>query len=306
MPQCPVCDREYIEGETQRCNGCGWDVTPTPGSKYSKVRKAFVEKQQIQLDWARKMWVRYQIQKEELHQKQMPENNTEPQVGSRLESRFDELRSQLDRAKEERAYLQSQLDWVLYRLEQVNLEHMQQVLFQISDWLNGAQTANEDGSDHNYNYYLNSEVGIDYTNLMNLLASGNWQKANEETWQLMLKAGDRAEKGWLSVEELEYFPRTDLATINWLWEHYSYSRFGLGIQQQIWESVETDYSTFCDRVGWRIGENWLYYDELNFSLDAAEGHLPAIAWRKRACYGVGNSTAQESLEALFRAHSVNS
>lgn len=299
MFQCPICDTEYLDEAQQRCTVCGWDLTPIPGSKYSKVRKAFLDKQQAQIDWARKMWVRYQVQQEELQHKPMSENLSSGDI-SRLESRFDELKNQFQQAREERAYLQSQLEWVSSRLEQVNLEQMQEVLWQVSHWLNSGTQPDNSYQTEEY-YYPSSEVGIDYSYLMNLLSKGKWKKADEETWAIALKATVREEEGWLTREDLANFPTTDLASIDWLWEQYSYGRFGLRVQQQIWESVDRDYTEFCDRVGWRVKDNWLYYDELNFSLDAATGHLPAIAWRKRACYGVGNSTAQESLTYLFQS-----
>ncbi len=42
---------------------------------------------------------------------------------------------------------------------------------------------------------LESEVGIDYSNLRDLLAAEKWQKADEETWKLMLKTVNREKQG---------------------------------------------------------------------------------------------------------------
>lgn len=305
MLQCPVCDTEYMEGETQRCSVCGWDLIPPPDSKYSKVGKAFLEKQKVQLDWARKMWVRYQaIAQEMQHSNSMPPRGDRVDL-SELNWRFDQLNAELQQGKEERRYLQSQLDWVIARLDPIDFEQMQQILWQLSAQFNPAATPDYSTTNSPYSatpetYYPSSEVGIDYNNLMKLLSKGKWKKADEETWALMLKASDREEEGWLSVEDIRSFPPTDLIAIDWVWEEYSYGRFGFNIQQQIWESVEGDYTAFCDRVGWRVQGNWLYYDELRFSLDAPEGHLPAIGWRKRPCYGVGKVTAQESVTGLLQ------
>lgn len=205
----------------------------------------------------------------------------------RLEARLDEMQAQLQQAGEERtlllsllqqgvqerAYLQSQLEWVLYRLEQANLPQ----------------------TEEQSEIYQYSEVGIDYSLLHNLLETGQWQKADRQTWEVMLKAAGREEEGWLTIEDIQNFPCTDLRTIDWLWEHYSNGRFGLSVQQRIWQSSNTDYTDFCDRIGWRVRSGWLYYNELSFNLKAPEGHLPVLAWRQRACYGVGKCTASESI-----------
>ncbi|MBD2041804.1 GUN4 domain-containing protein [Microcoleus sp. FACHB-672] len=208
----------------------------------------------------------------------------------RLEARLDEMQAQLQQAGEERAqllsllqqaaqervYLQSQLEWVLYRLEQGNVGPTEE-------------------QSETYQY---SEVGIDYSELQNLLESGKWQKADRQTWEVMLKAAGREKEGWLTVEDIQNFPCTDLRTIDWLWEHYSNGHFGLSVQQSIWQSSNTSYTDFCDCIGWRVRGGWLYYNELRFNLNATAGHLPVLAWRQRACYGVGKCTASESISHL--------
>lgn len=222
---------------------------------------------------------------------------------SRLEAQLGEVRSQLQQAQEEREqlqsqlqqaaqeriHLQSQLDWVLYRLEQVNPEQVQSVLSRLEEWLSSGESQTP----------ASSEVGIDYSPLTNLLAAGQWQKADEMTWLLVLKATGREEEGWLRTEDIANFPCTDLQAIDWYWEQYSSGRFGLSVQQKIWHNAGGDYTTFCDRVGWRVKQGWAYYDSLTFSLDAPEGHLPVLGWRRRSCYGVGQSTAGETISDVL-------
>lgn len=300
---CPVCDTEYLDGEHHRCSQCGWDLTPVPGSPSSKLRKAFLAKQQIQIDWAKKMWIRHQMQAEFNHQH--PGGNPShaekfSQLENQFNERFNQITIQLQEAREERAYLQSQLEWISTYLQGLNFQQIETVLGQVSDWMQGSAVVptQEETAEP---FYPSSEVGIDYSRLMNLLSKGKWRKADEETWAIALKAAVREEEGWLSVEDLQRFPKTDLATLDWIWDYYSHGQFGLRVQQQIWETVQGDYTEFCDRVRWRVQDNWIYYDELDFSLEAVPGHLPAIAWRKRSCYGVGKSTAQEALITLFEA-----
>ena len=53
---------------------------------------------------------------------------------------------------------------------------------------------------------LFSAVGLDYSNLRNLLASKKWQEADKETAKLMMQVSNRQEKRWLDRENIEEFP----------------------------------------------------------------------------------------------------
>jgi GUN4-like len=262
MLLCPVCHNESLEGKADCCSVCGWDLTPNPPG--GKLSKAYLKKEQMRLDWARRMWANSQVMGWEVH--------------------LGELRSQLQAAAVERSYLQSQLEWVLYRLEQMNPELIAESLSRLEEKISAMPEQ----------VPPMSEVGIDYRQLMQFLGAGKWRKADEHTWEIMLQIAFREEEGWLSATDIEKFPCTDLRTIDQLWEYYSSGLFGLNVQQGIWEKEGKNYTQFCDRVGWRRKDNWAYYDDLNFSLSAPEGHLPAIAWRKRACYGMGKSMASEN------------
>jgi hypothetical protein len=129
---------------------------------------------------------------------------------------------------------------------------------------------------------LISEKGVDYTHLQNLLAAGEWQKADRETETVMIKAAGREQDGWLSEEDLNAFPCEDLRIIDQLWEKYSDGRFGFSVQKRIWQSIEGTienadvevWKKFGDNVGWRVNDSWVGYRNLTFSLDAPEGHLP--------------------------------
>ncbi len=84
---------------------------------------------------------------------------------------------------------------------------------------------------------IKSERGVDYTKLRDLLATGKWQEADEETEQKMLEAAGRTEDGWLRVEDIARFPCEDLRTIDQLWVKYSNGRFGFSVQKRIYESL---------------------------------------------------------------------
>lgn len=129
---------------------------------------------------------------------------------------------------------------------------------------------------------LSSERGIDYKPLRDLLAAGKWKQADKETLTVMLKVAGREKEGWLNIESINQFPETDLCTIDQLWLKFSNGHFGFSVQKQIWESVggqpDADYETwckFCDRIGWRVNQTWLFYSDLTFDTDAPKGHFPA-------------------------------
>ncbi len=118
--------------------------------------------------------------------------------------------------------------------------------------------------------------------LRDLLAAGKWKEADQETANVMLKVAGREKEGWLDRESIEKFPCEDLRTIDQLWVKYSNGRFGFSVQKHIWLEVggklgEYDqqiWENFCDRVGWRVNNKWLYYSDQTFSPNAAGGHLP--------------------------------
>lgn len=125
---------------------------------------------------------------------------------------------------------------------------------------------------------LFSAVGVDYAQLRDLLAAGQWQKADEQTGALMLKIGRRVRAGWLREEDIKEFPCEDLLSIDRLWVKYSNDRFGFSVQSHIWESVGEDYGKFSNAVGWRLYNDlrqWRKYSDLIFSQSAPLGHLPA-------------------------------
>lgn len=293
MFKCPVCDTEYAELLTDRCSVCSWEFTPDPLALDGKLNLSDWEKEQARIEWARKMWANSQqliaqLSKEKKG-KSKKKATAKKTANSQLQIRLEALQDQLQQASAERAYLQSQLEWVLYRLEQLHPEEISATLSRLE-----AAIATLPASTPPL-----SEVGIDYNPLIQLLAAGKWQKADELTWELILRARLREEEGWLTAEDLANFPCTDLCTIDQFWDYYSGGRFSLTAQYRIWESVGQQYTEFCNQVGWRAKENWKYYEDLNFSLSAPEGHLPVLAWRRRACYGAGQLMAAESFFVLI-------
>ena len=66
---------------------------------------------------------------------------------------------------------------------------------------------------------------------------------------------------------------------NELWHDYSKGHFGFKVQNEIWQNLDVqNYRNFGKEVEWYTGKRWRRMNELNFSLDAPKGHLPAISW----------------------------
>jgi hypothetical protein len=104
---------------------------------------------------------------------------------------------------------------------------------------------------------LKSEAGMEYNNLRDLLKAQNWEEADKETYEVMIKAVGKNSGDWFTRDELLNFPCQDLRTIDQLWVQYSEGRFGFSVQKEIYLSVggsdEYDFLVwymFVHNVGW--------------------------------------------------------
>ncbi|MEP0855182.1 serine/threonine-protein kinase [Trichocoleus sp. DQ-U1] len=104
---------------------------------------------------------------------------------------------------------------------------------------------------------LISTVGVDYSRLQDLLASGKWKEADQETAAVVLKITNREKEGWLDIEAIKKIPDPDFCTIEKLWLRYSNGHFGYSVQKSIWQSVggklhagDKTWQSFGDRLGW--------------------------------------------------------
>lgn len=132
---------------------------------------------------------------------------------------------------------------------------------------------------------------INYRQLRDLLAGEKWREADEETVAIMLKIAGKSKDDRLSMKDLENFPCSELKMLDELWSKSSDGRFGFKVQKSIYFDVvkgveermgkEKKYykmvwQDFSDALGWRVDGRSLYYNELNFSLDAPRGHWPVL------------------------------
>jgi serine protease Do len=123
----------------------------------------------------------------------------------------------------------------------------------------------------------------DYTKLEQLLATGQWKAADEETAKKILEVPGVPEGSFLTGN-IENFSCPDLRAIDRLWVKYSNGRFGFSVQKQIYQSLggtkEYDakvWEAYAETIGWKQkGEKgeWLSYSQLNFNTQAPSGHLP--------------------------------
>jgi tetratricopeptide (TPR) repeat protein len=128
---------------------------------------------------------------------------------------------------------------------------------------------------------LISAVGQDYRKLRNHLVQGKWKEADEETYRVMLAVAKQEKEGWLRVEDIDNFPCADLRTIDQLWVKYSNGKFGFSVQKRSYQDYggtreynREIWEKFGDKVGWRKGGKWLYFNDVTFDIKAREGHLP--------------------------------
>lgn len=132
---------------------------------------------------------------------------------------------------------------------------------------------------HSHNLIsLISELNIDYTKLKHLLAKKRWKEADEETWVVLCKASHKSVGSYLFNSDIDQLPCEDLQIINQLWLLYSGGRFGFSVQQQIYLAVEGEYTTFCDRIGWKVHNSNFSDSALQFHSSAPIGHLPSRRW----------------------------
>jgi len=124
---------------------------------------------------------------------------------------------------------------------------------------------------------LQSERGIDYHPLQQLLAQQDFQESDRLTLQKLceLAGVDAAQRKWLFFTEVESLPSTDLQTLNSLWLAHSEGKFGFSVQRELWLGVGKNWEKLWPKIGWKAGNNWTRYPQgFTWDLTAPRGHLP--------------------------------
>lgn len=146
---------------------------------------------------------------------------------------------------------------------------------------------------------LKSEKGEDYTQLRELLRAKKWWEADKETARLMLEVSGFAKEGLLNSKSIKKIPCVDLQTIDELWIKASGGRFGFSCQKRIYQEEKKNWACFGDRIGWKVNDNWLHYNDLTFDLSAPKGHLPIIYGVQGAQWTHRVGWAREAFSSLF-------
>lgn len=123
-----------------------------------------------------------------------------------------------------------------------------------------------------------------YQELEEALEQENWQTADRITFEIMLEVTDRRQDDWLDQAAIARFPCEILHQLDQRWLRYSSNHFGFSAQLQLY-ILEADRTAFAfsRQVDWmwtlassRPMGFFRFYNQLNFSLDAPQGHLPAL------------------------------
>jgi hypothetical protein len=133
---------------------------------------------------------------------------------------------------------------------------------------------------------IDSELGLDYSRLRQLLWLKQWQTADQETERLILMALSQDMRP-LPENAVLKLSCIDLQTLNALWFRYSQGKFGFAAQHQVYVQHDRQASEFLTAIGWKapvgLGGMALLnrpkaYRDLQFDLDAPVGHLPTWRW----------------------------
>ncbi|MEM6252363.1 MAG: GUN4 domain-containing protein [Cyanobacteria bacterium P01_D01_bin.156] len=125
-------------------------------------------------------------------------------------------------------------------------------------------------------------VDARYANLETYLKNGEWEKADNETYRLMITTVGKEENQFFENEELLEFPCEELKTIDQLWVTHSKGKYGFSIQKKIYLSVggvadgtynDEAHKQFCDLVAWRKDGSYRFEDIL-MDGRGPHGHLP--------------------------------
>ncbi len=124
---------------------------------------------------------------------------------------------------------------------------------------------------------LQSERGVDYQPLQQLLLQQQWEAADKlHNLKLCEAAGGEAlARKWIYFSEVNSLPIADLRTLNALWVAHSGSKFGYSVQHEIWLSSGKNCDKLWPKLAWKAGNTWTRYPgQFVWSLDAPRGHLP--------------------------------
>ena len=125
-------------------------------------------------------------------------------------------------------------------------------------------------------------VQPNYQELDEALSQEDWQMADEITFEIMLETSDRSQAGWLNQAAIARFPCAVIHQLDQRWLRHSSGHFGFSPQLAIYtQAADRAAFTFSRQVEWTVAawrptSFFKFYNFLTFSLDAPQGHLPAL------------------------------
>lgn len=113
---------------------------------------------------------------------------------------------------------------------------------------------------------IEKKVNFENTNIEKLeifLNQGEWQKADEETLEIMSRVSGKNRGEYWTEQNIKQLPCKVLCKIDKLWREASEDCFGFSVQKSIWEEVanknpsdEKTKEKFAEKVGWYDGREW--------------------------------------------------
>lgn len=115
MLKCLICDTEYLEEQINICSVCGYNFNEI--LSIGNIPKAFLEREAQRINWARKLWVKQQEDKQQQEQvevilTQILNQTLFPELIakiSELELKLSSIEGKLDQSQQERQQIQSEL-----------------------------------------------------------------------------------------------------------------------------------------------------------------------------------------------------
>lgn len=152
---------------------------------------------------------------------------------------------------------------------------------------------------------VDSNSGLDYSRLRQLLWLNQWEVADQETERLILSAFANRDMQPLDANLILQLNSVDIQTIDSLWARHSTGRFGFRAQHKVYVQHERRADDFLVAIGWQnesgIGNFFNSrkpYRDLSFDLAAPVGHLPTWRWGADTLEGA-YVISEEIVDAFF-------
>jgi len=131
--------------------------------------------------------------------------------------------------------------------------------------------------------YLPSAMGVDYVPLATMLATGDFEGADQFTRDALIKIGGpgSVKRGFVYWTEVKNLPAVDLSTMERLWLQFSDGNYGYSVQKRVWDVENGNFDNTIRRIGWTTVDNgnerklkWFGKSEFTYDMSAPKGHLP--------------------------------